>query len=168
MSFTRECSMAIKVGDRVPSMELFQQTADGPAPVSSNDLFGGRRVALFGVPGAFTRTCSARHLPGFVGNADALKAKGIDEVMCLAVNDAAVMDAWAKQHGAEGKVSMVSDGSLNFTRYAGLEVDMSAKGYGPRCRRFSMILDDGVVTHLHLEEAGGFGETSAERMLEDL
>ena len=134
----------------------------------SEKLFKGRRVALFGVPGAFTRTCSARHLPGFVALSEDIKSKGIDEVMCLAVNDAAVMAAWSAAHGADGKVKMVGDGCLNFTRATGLEVDMSAKGYGPRCKRFSMILDDGVVTHLHFEEAGGFGETSAERLLGDL
>ena len=141
--------------------------ADGPEPVSSDLLFNSKRVALFGVPGAFTRTCSAKHLPGFVTHADAIKAKGIDEVICLAVNDAAVLAAWSREHGADGKVAMIGDGCLNFTRAAGLEVDLSAKGYGPRCRRFSMILDDGVVKQLYLEDSG-FGETSAERMLEDL
>ena len=140
---------------------------DGPEPVSSEALLRGRRVALFGVPGAFTRTCSAQHLPGFVAHADAIRARGIDEVMCLAVNDAAVLAAWSREHGADGKVMMIGDGCLNSTRAAGLEIDMSAKGYGPRCRRFSMILDDGVVTQIYLEESG-FGETSAERMLEGL
>ncbi len=140
---------------------------DGPEAVSSETLFRGRRVALFGVPGAFTRTCSAKHLPGFVMHADAIKAKGIDEVMCLAVNDAAVLAAWSREHGADVKVTMIGDGCLNFTRAAGLEVDLSAKGYGPRCRRFSMILDDGVIAQMYLEETG-FGETSAERMMEGL
>ncbi|MFY0614247.1 MAG: peroxiredoxin [Hyphomicrobiaceae bacterium] len=159
--------MTIQAGDRIPTVEVFRMGDDGPEPVSSDVLFEGRRIALFGVPGAFTRTCSAKHLPGFVAHADALKAKGIDDVMCLAVNDAAVLAAWSREHGAEGKVAMIGDGCLNFTRAAGLEVDMSAKGYGPRCRRFSMVLDDGVVTRIYLEESG-FGETSAERMLEDL
>jgi peroxiredoxin len=158
----------VKVGDKITNVTLFHMTADGPGPVTADELFRGKRVALFGVPGAFTRTCSARHLPGFVGNAEAIKAKGVDEIMCLAVNDAAVMAAWSQTHGADGKVTMIGDGCLNFTRAADFEVDMSAKGYGPRCRRFSMIVDDGVVTHLHLEEAGGYGETSAERLLEDL
>lgn len=159
--------MTIKAGDRISDLELFRMGDDGPEPVSSDSLFKGRRIALFGVPGAFTRTCSARHLPGFVAHADAIKAKGIDDVMCLAVNDAAVLAAWSREHGADGKVTMVGDGGLNFTRAAGLEVDLSAKGYGPRCRRFSMILDDGIVERVYLED-GGFGETSAERMLEDL
>ena len=159
--------MTIKVGDRIAAVELFRMGGDGPEAVSSDVLFSGKRVALFGVPGAFTRTCSARHLPGFVAHADEIRANGIDEVMCLAVNDAAVLAAWAREHGAEGKVSMVGDGCLNFTRAAGFEVDMSAKGYGPRCRRFSMVLDDRVVKQLYLED-GGFGETSAERMLEGL
>lgn len=159
--------MTIKVGDRIPALEVFRLGADGPEPVSSETLFRGKRIALFGVPGAFTRTCSAKHLPGFVTHADAIKSKGIDEVMCLAVNDAAVLTAWSREHGADGKVAMIGDGCLNFTRAAGLEVDMSAKGYGPRCRRFSMVLDDGVVKQMYLEDSG-FGETSAERMLEDL
>lgn len=159
--------MTIKQGDRISDLELFRMGDDGPEPVSSDTLFKGRRIALFGVPGAFTRTCSARHLPGFVAHADAIKARGIDDVMCLAVNDAAVLAAWSREHGADGKVAMVGDGGLNFTRAAGLEVDLSAKGYGPRCRRFSMVLADGVVERLYLED-GGFGETSAERMLEDL
>ncbi|MBU2532709.1 MAG: peroxiredoxin [Alphaproteobacteria bacterium] len=160
--------MTIKTGDRIPNLELYQQTDDGPAPVMSDALFKGRRIAMFGVPGAFTRTCSARHLPGFVGLADEFKAKGIDEIMCLAVNDAAVLTAWGNAHGADGKVALISDGSLNFTSAAGLEVDMSAKGYGRRCRRFSMIIDDGVVTHIHVEEPGAFGATSAETLLADL
>ena len=159
--------MSISIGDRIPKLQLFHQTDDGPAPVSSDELFAGKRIALFGVPGAFTRTCSARHLPGFVEHADAIKAKGIDAIYCLAVNDAAVLAAWAAAHGADGKVGMVSDGGLNFTRHCGFEVDLSAKGYGPRCRRFSMILDDRRVTHLHLED-GGYGNTSAETLIADL
>lgn len=159
--------MTIQVGDRIPDVELFRAGDDGPETVSSNTLFAGRRVALFGVPGAFTRTCSARHLPGFVGNAEAIKAKGIDEIMCLAVNDTAVLAAWSREHGADGKITMIGDGCLNFTRAAGLEVDMSARGYGPRCRRFSMVVNDGVVERMYLEPEG-FGETSAERMLADL
>jgi peroxiredoxin len=119
------------------------------------------------VPGAFTNTCSKKHLPGFVNNADALKAKGIDEIACVSVNDPWVMNAWSMSAGADSKVTMLGDGALNLTRALGLEVDLSNKCYGPRCKRFSMIVDDGVVTHLHFED-GGFGETSAERLLEDL
>jgi len=160
--------MTMQVGDQIPTADLFVQTARGPAVVSTIELFRNKRVALFGVPGAFTRTCSAKHLPGFVAQAEALQAKGIDEVMCVSVNDAMVMDAWGQQHGAEGKVRMLGDALLNFTRAAGLEVDMSAKGYGARCRRFSMVVDNGVISHMHLEDPGEFGETSAETLLEDL
>ena len=163
----REIDMTIKVGDKITTVELFRMGDDGPEAVSSDELFSGRRITLFGVPGAFTRTCSARHLPGFVEHADAIKAKGVDEVMCLAVNDVAVLTAWSREHSAEGKVTMIGDGCLNFTRAAGLEVDLSGKGYGPRCRRFSMVLDDGVVTQMYLED-GGYGETSAEKMIAGL
>ncbi len=158
----------IEVGQKVPSVTLFSLTDDGPSAITSDELFGGRRIAMFGVPGAFTRTCSAKHLPGFVEQSDALKAAGIDEVMCLATNDVFVLAAWAQLHGADGKVSMVSDGCLEFSRAAGLETDLSANGFGPRCRRFSMIVDNGLVTHLHLEEPGSFGATSAETLLGDL
>ncbi len=148
-------------------MELFIMTGDGPAAISSDRIFAGRKVALFGLPGAFTRTCSTRHLPGFVTNADALRAKGIDDIVCLSVNDAWVMDAWGEGQNAKGRVTMVGDGGLNFTRWAGLQVDLSAKGYGPRCKRFSAIVNDGTVETVYLED-GGFGETSAETMLGNL
>jgi len=160
--------MTIAVGDAIPSVDLFTLRDGAPVAVSTKDLFAGRKVALFGVPGAFTRTCSAKHLPGFVAAADDLKAKGADAVMCLSVNDAMVMGAWGREHGADGSVVMLGDGLLDFTLAAGLESDMSAKGYGPRCRRFSMIVDDGVVTHMHLEAPGEFGATSAETLLGDL
>ncbi len=154
--------MTICIRVRVPNVELFVMGADGPTAISSDDLFGAKLVALFGLPGAFTKTCSAKHLPGFVNNAEALKAKGVGEIICLSVNDAWVMNAWG-----EGHVAIVGDGGLNFTRWAGLEVDLSAKGYGQRCKRFSALLDDGVVTHLHFKD-GGFGENSAETLLGDL
>ncbi len=159
--------MTISVGDNIPSVDLGIMTADGPSVVSSDEIFKGRKVALFGLPGAFTKTCSAQHLPGFVDNAEALKAKGVDTIVCLSVNDPWVMHAWGESQNVAGKVEMIGDGALNFTRAAGLEVDLSAKCYGPRCKRFSMIVDDGVVKTLHFED-GGFGETSAERLLEDL
>ncbi len=159
--------MTIGIGDRIPSLELFIMGDGGPEPIDSDDIFGGRTVALFGLPGAFTKTCSAQHLPGFVTNAEAIKAKGVDRIVCLSVNDAWVMNAWGEGQDAGDKVMMVGDGGLAFTRWAGLEVDLSAKGYGARCKRFSAVVADGVVKTLHFED-GGFGETSAERLLEDL
>ena len=159
--------MTLKPGDIVPPTTLFEMGEEGPVPVSSEDIFKVKKVAVFGVPGAYTRTCSARHLPGFVYNADAIKARGVDDIVCLSVNDAWVMSAWGEVHGATGKVRMVGDGNLEFTRFAGLEVDLSAKGYGPRMKRFSALIDDATVTHVHFEKEG-FGETSAERLMEDL
>ncbi|MGH1480319.1 MAG: peroxiredoxin [Geminicoccales bacterium] len=157
--------MTIDVGQKIPNVELFILEDGGPKAVSTDALFGGKRVALFGVPGAFTRTCSAKHLPGFVQHADALKAAGIDEVMCLSTNDVFVLDAWGRAHDADGKVVMVSDGLLSFTRAAGLEVMLRDNGFGQRCRRFSTIVDNGVVASFHTEKPGEFGETSAETLL---
>ncbi|MFV0297626.1 MAG: peroxiredoxin [Hyphomicrobiaceae bacterium] len=159
--------MTIKVGDRIPSVKLFEQGADGPQAISSDDIFKGKTVALFGVPGAFTRTCSEKHLPGFVSQAEAIKSKGVDAIVCIAANDPPVMAAWGMAHGTDGKVRMISDGCLEFTQSAGLDVDLSSRGYGVRCKRFSMIVKDGAVTHMHMEN-GGFGETSAETLLKDL
>lgn len=158
--------MTIGIGDKIPSLELFVMGDSGPQAINSDAIFAGKTVALFGLPGAYTKTCSSQHLPGFVNNADALKAKGVDSVVCLSVNDAWVMHAWGEAQGATGKVEMVGDG-LAFTTWAGLDVDLSAKGYGTRCKRFSALVEDGVVKTLHFED-GGFGETSAERLLEDL
>jgi len=159
--------MTLSISDKIPDLELFHMGDGGPESISSQDIFGGKTVALFGLPGAFTKTCSALHLPGFVHNADAIKSKGVDEIVCLSVNDAWVMHAWGESKGAIGKVMMIGDGGLEFTRWAGLEVDLSAKGYGPRCKRFSALVEDGTVTAVHFEQ-DGFGETSAERLLEDL
>ncbi|HEX9702990.1 MAG TPA: peroxiredoxin [Rhodospirillales bacterium] len=160
--------MTIKVGDRIPAVTLNVMTRDGPGAVSTDDIFKGKTVALFGLPGAFTRTCSAKHLPGFVLNAAALKKKGVDSVVCLSVNDAFAMGAWAKAQNVGDKVMMVADGSARFTKAAGLDVDMSDKGYGLRCRRFSMIVDDGVVKSLHIDEPGTFEKTAAEVLLGEL
>ena len=159
--------MTIQVGDRVPSVNVGIMTDDGPGVTGTDDIFKGKTVALFGLPGAFTKTCSAQHLPGFVYHAETFRDHGVDEIVCISVNDPYVMDAWAKVHNVGGKVTMAGDGALNFTRAAGLEVDLSDKCYGPRCKRFSALVVDGVVKTLHFEDSG-FGETSAERLLEDV
>ncbi|MDA1091616.1 MAG: peroxiredoxin [Proteobacteria bacterium] len=157
--------MTINVGDKIPAADMNIMTADGPGGISSDDIFTGKKVAVFGLPGAFTRTCSARHLPGFVDNAEALKAKGIDAIVCISVNDAFVMGAWAKAQGVGDSVLMVADGSAKFVKAAGLEADMSAKGFGVRSQRYSMIVEDGTVTSLNIDEPGTFEKTSAEVML---
>jgi len=159
--------MTIKIGDAVPDVNVGVMTSDGPGVISTDEIFKGKTVALFGLPGAFTKTCSAQHLPGFVDNADTFKAKGVDDIVCISVNDPWVMDAWGKSQNVAGHVTMIGDGALNFTRAAGLEVDLNDKCYGPRCKRFSALVVDGVVKALHFEKAG-FGETSAEKLLEDL
>jgi glutaredoxin/glutathione-dependent peroxiredoxin len=160
--------MTIQVGDKLPSATLIKATENGPDAVQTDEFFAGRKVALFSVPGAFTPTCSARHLPGFVENIDALKAKGVDEVACTAVNDAFVMAAWAKQAGADGKVTMLSDGNGAFVKALGLEMDGSKFGMGTRGQRFSMIVDDGVVKELNVEQPGDFRVSSAEHLLSQL
>jgi peroxiredoxin len=160
--------MTIKVGDRVPSVTLRYLSADGMQAVSSEDFFKGKKVAVFGLPGAYTRTCSSRHLPGYVQNAAALKAKGIDTIACLSVNDAFVMDAWGKEHGAPGNVVMLGDGSCDFTQAIGLTVDRISAGMGVRSQRYSMIVDDGVVKELNVEPSGEYGVSSAEAMLQKL
>jgi peroxiredoxin len=160
--------MSIKVGERLPKASLVKATPDGPQPVDSEDYFGGRRVALFSVPGAFTPTCSARHLPGFVEKADEMKAKGIDEVACVAVNDAFVMQAWGESAGAAGKVTMLADGNGDFARALGLTMDGSKFGLGERGSRWSAIVDDGVVEQLNVEEPGAFNVSSADYMMERL
>ena len=160
--------MTIKVGDKVPSVKLMHMGEGGPAPVTTDDLFKGKKVVVFGVPGAFTPTCSTKHLPGFIQHADELKAKGVDAIVCTAVNDVFVMHAWGKDQHAEGKVDMVADGDAALTRAAGLEFDLTGKGLGLRCQRFSMLLKDGVVTQLNIDPPGNFGKTSAEEMLKSL
>jgi glutaredoxin/glutathione-dependent peroxiredoxin len=162
-----ENDMTIKTGDSVPMVDVGIMTGDGPGVTTTETLFRGKTVALFGLPGAFTKTCSGQHLPGYVQNADAFREKGVDAIICLSVNDPWVMDAWGKSQNVGDKVLMIGDGALNFTRAAGLEVDLSDKCYGPRCKRFSALVVDGVVKTLHFE-TGGFGETSAEKLLEDL
>ena len=160
--------MTIQVGDSIPSATLNIMTADGPSAITTDDIFKGKTVALFGLPGAFTPTCSAQHLPGFVANADALKAKGVDSIVCLAVNDVFVMGAWGKDQNVGDKVTLVADGSAQFTKAVGLELDLIERGLGLRCQRFSMVVDDGVVKSLNIDPAGTFEATSAEKILEQL
>ena len=165
--------MTIKVGDKMPSVTLRYQTANGIQAVTSDDYFKGKTVAVFGVPGAYTRTCSSRHLPGYVANAGALKAKGIDEIACVAVNDAFVndafvMDAWGKEHNAGGKVTMLGDGSCELTEALGLTLDRTSAGMGIRSQRYSMVVKDGVVSELNIEPSGEYGVSSAEAMLQKI
>jgi glutaredoxin/glutathione-dependent peroxiredoxin len=160
--------MAVKVGDRVPSVTLRYVTADGVQAVSSDDFFKGKKVALFAVPGAYTRTCSQRHLPSYVTQYDELKKKGVDTVACIAVNDQFVMNAWGKEHGADGKIVMLGDGSGDFAHAMGLELDRVKEGMGMRSQRYSVLVDDGVVKALNVEEPGQFEVSSAEAMLKVL
>ncbi len=161
--------MTIQVGDRLPAGQFGVMGTDGPESLSTEELFGGRKVVLFCVPGAFTPTCSARHLPGFVDHADALRERGADTIACLAVNDVFVMSAWGKAGGADGKVVMLADGNGEYARALGLELDASGFGMGMRAQRFSMIVNDGVVTQLNIEPAAGdVGISSAEAALDQL
>jgi peroxiredoxin (alkyl hydroperoxide reductase subunit C) len=160
--------MTIKVGDRIPSVKLMRWGANGPEAVSTDDLFKGKKVALFGVPGAFTPKCSEAHLPGFVNHAGEIKAKGVDAIVCTAVNDVFVMNAWGKDQSVADKVVMVADGDAALTKAAGLEFDLTGKGLGLRCQRFSMLVEDGVVKALNIDPPGTFEKTSAEAMLASL
>ena len=158
--------MTIKVGDHIPEATLMHMTDAGPRPLPSAELFKGKKVVLFGLPGAFTPTCSNKHLPGFVQNADALKKKGVDTIACLSVNDAFVMGAWGKDQKAGDKVLMVADGNAELTKKLGLEMDGSGFGMGTRAKRFSMYVVDGVVKSLNIETAPGeTKETGYEKML---
>ncbi len=160
--------MAIKVGDKLPSGTLTEMTDNGPRTLNVEELTKKKRVVIFGLPGAFTPTCSAKHVPGYVSLADTLKANKIDEIMCVSVNDAFVMGAWAKEQGTAGKVRMLADGSAAFTRALGLEMDLSARGMGIRSQRYSMLVDNGVVKALNVEAPGKFEVSNAESMLEQL
>ncbi len=155
----------IKIGDTIPSIKLMLATADGPKEVSTDEIFKGKKVVLFAVPGAFTPTCSAKHLPGFVQNADALTAKSVDHIVCVAVNDAFVLGAWAKDQEVDDKVLMLADGSGLFTRALGLELDLVARGLGVRSQRYALVAEDGKVTHLAIEAPGGFEVSRAEAIL---
>ena len=157
--------MTIKVGDQIPSMKLMMGTPEGPKETSTDEIFKGKKVVLFAVPGAFTPTCSVKHLPSFVQNADALKAKGVDTIACIAVNDAFVMAAWGKEQGTDGKITMLADGSAAFTKALGLELDLMGRGMGTRSQRYALIAQDGKVTHLAVEAPGGFEVSKAESIL---
>ena len=158
----------IKVGDKIPEATLVAATADGPKEMTTAELFGGRKVVLFAVPGAFTPTCSAKHVPSFMQNADALAAKGVEQIACVAVNDPFVMGAWAKDQAVGDRILMLSDGMATFTKSLGLEIDMSKRGLGIRSSRYAMVVDDGVVTMLNVEEPGGYDVSSAETLLQRL
>ena len=167
--------MTIKVGDKLPAgtlQEFFEVEKDGcsigPNPVTTEALTAGKKVVIFGLPGAFTPTCSAKHVPGYVAHYADFKAKGVDEIACMSVNDAFVMDAWGKDQHAGGKVHMLADGSADFTKALGLELDLNARGMGLRCQRFSMLVEDGVVKTLNIEAPGKFEVSDAETMLKQL
>ena len=160
--------MTIKVGDKVPSAKLKQMTPDGMKDLQTDEFFKGKKIVLFAVPGAFTPTCSAKHLPGFVEKASEIKRKGVDTIACLAVNDAFVMNAWGKDQKADGKVQMLADGNGDFTRAVGLEMDGSGYGLGKRSQRYAMIVDNGVVTMLSIDKPGSFEVSSAEAVLKAL
>ena len=160
--------MAIKVGDRVPAATFMTMTAEGPKPKTSDDLFKGKKVVLFAVPGAFTPTCSNNHLPGFVKNADAIKAKGVATIAVTGVNDVFVMNAWKKASGADA-IEFLADGSANFAKAMGLTADLTERGLGVRSQRYAMLVDDGVIKALNVEDAPGKAEMSgAENLLKSL
>ena len=160
--------MTIKVGDKIPSATLMQMKDGGPKPVKTDELFGNKKVVLFALPGAFTPTCSAKHLPGFVQSAGALKAKGVDTIACLSVNDAFVMDAWGKDQKTGDKVMMLADGNGEFSKAVGLTMDASGYGMGTRSQRYAMVVKDGVVKTLNVEAPGAFEVSSAEAVLKAL
>lgn len=159
--------MTVQVGDKLPQAPLTVATADGPKPTNSEDFFAGKRVALFAVPGAFTPTCSARHLPSFVDKAGDLKAKSIDEIACISVNDPFVMSAWNERDGSSD-ITMLADGNGAFTEAVGLDMDGSKFGMGKRSQRYSMVVNDGTVEQLNVEAPGDYRASSAEHMLEQL
>ena len=160
--------MTIKAGDTLPDVTFMTMTADGPQPMSTDDVFGGKRVALFAVPGAYTPTCSAKHLPGFIEKAAELQAKGVDRIACTSVNDVFVMGAWGKDQGAGDVVLMLADGNGDFASALGLEMDGSAFGMGKRSQRYALVVNDKKVEHVFVDEPGNFEVSSAEHMLKAL
>jgi len=157
--------MTIQVGDRIPSATLRYKTDEGIQEATTDEIFGGKKVVLFSLPGAFTPTCSAKHLPGFVEKADEIKGKGVDSIICMSVNDAFVMDAWGKDQKVGDKVQLLADGNGDFAKALGLELDATGVGLGIRAQRFAMVVEDGVVKTLNVEQPGAFEVSSAESML---
>ncbi len=160
--------MTIKVGDTLPDVTFMSMTADGPAPMSTDEVFAGKRVVLFAVPGAYTPTCSAKHLPGFLEKADELATKGVDRIACTAINDVFVMDAWGQDQNVGDKVMMLADGNGDFAQALDLVFDASSFGMGQRSRRYALVANDKVVEHFFVDEAGGFEVSSAAHVLENL
>ncbi len=160
--------MSIKVGDKLPQATFTTMGPDGPKPITTDEIFKGKTVGLFAVPGAFTPTCSAKHLPGFKQKAAELRAKGVDALACVSVNDVFVMNAWGKDQGVGDDILMLADGNGDFTKAIGLELDASKFGMGPRSQRYSMIVKDGVVSTLNVEAGGEFRVSAADYMLEQL
>ncbi len=158
----------IKVGDKIPSVKIKHMTKDGVKDITTDELFKGKKVALFALPGAFTPTCSAKHLPGFVQNADTIKGKGVNTIACLSVNDAFVMDAWGKNQNVGDKVMMLADGNAELTKALGLEMDGTGYGMGTRSKRYSMVVDDGTVKQLNVEKPGAFEVSNAETILKQI
>lgn len=160
--------MTVSVGDQMPQGNFGIMTSDGPGSISTGELCAGKKVVLFAVPGAFTPTCSMSHLPGYVEHADALKSKGVDTIACMAVNDVFVMDAWGKDRSTGDKVMMLADGNGEITKALGLELDASGFGMGQRSQRFAIVIDDGVVSQVHVEAPGEFKVSAAEAVLNNL
>lgn len=158
--------MTIKTGDKLPGATLYRMGADGPEAVKTGDYFKGRKVVVFGLPGAFTPTCSAKHVPGYLKHAADFTAKGVDAIACVSVNDAFVMGAWGKDQGVGDKIDMLGDGSADFAKATGLSLDLTARGMGMRNQRYAMVVEDGVVRTISVEKGGAFDVSSAEKMLD--
>ena len=157
--------MTIQVGDKIPNITISTMTEDGPVDISTDEIFGGKKVVMFALPGAFTPTCSAAHVPGYVVHNDAIKAKGVDTIACLSVNDAFVMGAWGEVQNVENNILMLGDGSASLTQALDLELDLTERNFGIRSQRYALIAEDGVVTHLNVEPAGGLEVSDAETIL---
>jgi len=157
--------MTIAVGEKIPSVELATMGSDGPMAITTDEIFSGKKVVLFALPGAFTPTCSVSHLPGYIVHNEAIKAKGVDTIACLSVNDAFVMGAWGESQNVEDNILMLGDGSGSFTESVGLVLDLTARNMGVRSQRYAMIVDDGVVSHLNIEDGPEFKVSSAETIL---